>query len=113
MSGDHWEARLTRIAPLRGDLQHEVRLMDHGFLRSGTSYQASPQLSVVAPCYNEAESLNEFWRRTSVACQHCVADAHEIVLVDDGSKDDTWRIIETLSACDAHVVGIRLMRNHG
>jgi dolichol-phosphate mannosyltransferase len=87
--------------------------MNYGFFPSGTSHRTPPRLSVVAPCYNEAESLNEFWRRTSAACQRCVSDAHEIVLVDDGSKDDTWSIIEALSACDPHVVGIRLMRNHG
>jgi dolichol-phosphate mannosyltransferase len=73
----------------------------------------APQLSVVAPCFNEEESLPEFWERTSQACLIAVGDSHEIVLVDDGSRDDTWALIEQLAERDAHVVGVRLLRNHG
>jgi dolichol-phosphate mannosyltransferase len=71
------------------------------------------KLSVVAPCYNEEESLPEFWRRTSAACREVVGDNHEIVLVDDGSSDQTWSLMEDLSARDDHAVGVRLFRNHG
>ena len=39
--------------------------------------------------------------------------SHEIILVDDGSRDGTWALIERLSAGDQHVVGVRLLRNHG
>jgi dolichol-phosphate mannosyltransferase len=71
------------------------------------------QLSVVAPCYNEEGSIDEFWQRTADACRQTVGDSHEIVLVDDGSRDRTWAIIEALAARDPHVVGVRLFRNHG
>lgn len=71
------------------------------------------QLSVVAPCYNEVDSLNEFWRRVSGACLLAAEESHEIILVDDGSRDGTWALIERLSAGDQHVVGVRLLRNHG
>ena len=71
------------------------------------------RLSVVVPCYNEAECIAEFHSRARAACQALVGDAYEIVLVDDGSSDSTWRLIESLSASDPDVVGVKLMRNHG
>lgn len=70
-------------------------------------------VTVVAPCFNEQESLAEFHRRASAACQAATGEGYEIILVDDGSSDHTWRIIESLAAADHHVKGVRLMRNHG
>jgi polyisoprenyl-phosphate glycosyltransferase len=70
------------------------------------------QLSVVAPCYNEEAVLEEFSGRMSRACA-AVTDEYEIVLVDDGSSDDTWSIVERLSEADPHIVGVQLFRNHG
>ena len=74
---------------------------------------ATPRLSVVAPCFNEAEGLPEFHRRVTAAARAVAGEAYEIVLVDDGSTDGTWRAIEALGVVDAHVVGVLLMRNHG
>lgn len=72
---------------------------------------STPALSVVTPCYNEQEVLRAFHSRTTAACQPF--GDYELVLVDDGSTDDTWAIIHALSAEDPRVVGIRLSRNHG
>jgi polyisoprenyl-phosphate glycosyltransferase len=70
-------------------------------------------LSVVAPCFNEEQGLPEFYRRTTAACQATVGATYEIVLVDDGSVDRTWRIIQALAGADPRVIGVHLMRNHG
>lgn len=72
-----------------------------------------PSVSIVAPCYNEQEVLEAFCERASAAARAAVGDDYEIVLVDDGSKDATWSIMERLSHEDAHIVGVRLLRNHG
>lgn len=72
----------------------------------------SLSLSVVAPCLNEEAVLPEFLRRTRSMCDELDLP-YEIVLVDDGSDDRTWRIISAAAAEDERVLGIRLRRNHG
>jgi polyisoprenyl-phosphate glycosyltransferase len=69
-------------------------------------------LSVVIPCYNEQACLGELYRRVTAACASVSGD-YEIVLVNDGSKDQTWALIQSLIAVDKHVVGVNLGRNHG
>ena len=69
-------------------------------------------LSVVIPLYNEEESLPELvaWIGRVVARQGW---SHEIILVDDGSTDGSWKVIEGLHAGDPAVHGIRVRRNYG
>ncbi len=69
-------------------------------------------ISIVIPCYNEQACLAELHRRVTAAAVAQGQD-YEIVLVNDGSKDQTWPIIQSLSLTDAHVVGVNLSRNHG
>jgi polyisoprenyl-phosphate glycosyltransferase len=80
---------------------------------AGAPVQGGLALSVVAPCYNEALGLLEFHRRVSAVCSKVVGTEYEIVLVNDGSGDDTWSIMGHLAAADAHVVAINLSRNYG
>jgi glycosyltransferase involved in cell wall biosynthesis len=75
--------------------------------------KAAIELSVVAPCFNEEQGLPEFYRRTTAACQSTVGDSYEIVLVDDGSADRTWQLIQGISRADPRLIGVHLMRNHG
>jgi glycosyltransferase involved in cell wall biosynthesis len=70
-------------------------------------------LSIVAPCYNEAESLMAFVRRMHAAAQAAVGASYEIILVNDGSQDATWSVIEHLVQSFPHIVGVDLSRNHG
>lgn len=55
----------------------------------------------------------ELHRRLGAACLKAVREDYEIVLVDDGSHDATWEIIERLSVEDPKLVAVRLARNHG
>ena len=68
------------------------------------------QLSIVVPCYNEAETLPLLHQRVSATARAVVGDDHEIVLINDGSRDDSWRIMQQLSAADPRVVAINLSR---
>jgi glycosyltransferase involved in cell wall biosynthesis len=81
----------------------------------GASDLARPRLllSVVTPCYNEEDSLIELHRRTSAACRACVGTDYEIVLINDGSRDQTWMRMVLLSEGDPHVVAVNLSRNFG
>ena len=69
-------------------------------------------LSVVIPLFNEEESLPELvaWIGRVVARQGW---SHEIILVDDGSSDGSWKVIEGLRADNPAVHGIRFRRNYG
>lgn len=70
------------------------------------------ELSIVIPLLNEAESLPELTRWI-----HRVLSLHgltyEVILVDDGSTDASWEVIEDLSQADIHLRGIRFNRNYG
>ncbi len=70
------------------------------------------ELSVVAPVFNDAECLEELHRRLT-AVLSSLTQSFEILLVDDGSKDDSWPTIERLSREDSRVRGLRLSRNFG
>nr|WP_249149353.1 glycosyltransferase family 2 protein [Bradyrhizobium manausense] len=70
-------------------------------------------LSIVVPCYNEEEGLREFHRQMVSAARALCGAKFELILVDDGSTDNTWKIINELLAEDRNVVAVRLARNHG
>jgi dolichol-phosphate mannosyltransferase len=72
-----------------------------------------PALSVVAPCYNEFDSLPELHCRVSKVCSDQVGDSYEFVLINDGSSDGTWPSIRALAEADSHIVGVNLSRNYG
>lgn len=69
-------------------------------------------ISIVIPLFNEAESLPELhsWiNRVMVANGY----SYEIIFVDDGSKDKSWEVIQSLAAKDIHVKALRFRRNYG
>jgi glycosyltransferase involved in cell wall biosynthesis len=69
-------------------------------------------LSVVTPVYNGEASVAELCRRLSEVL-HRVATQHEIILVNDGSRDQSWQVISELSSHTPAVRGLNLMRNYG
>lgn len=69
-------------------------------------------ISIVVPVYNEAESLGELreWIE-SILSVHSFD--YEVIFVDDGSNDGSWKVIGELSGKHAEVKGIRFRRNYG
>ena len=65
-------------------------------------------LSIVVPCYNEEEGLREFHRQMTAAARALCGQRFELILIDDGSTDNTWKLINELSAEDRNVVAVRL-----
>ena len=71
-----------------------------------------PRLAVVVPAYNEAAVLETFHARLARVLDELPLEA-SVLYVDDGSSDDTWRLIEGLMARDARTGAIKLSRNFG
>lgn len=70
------------------------------------------QLSIVIPLFNEEESLPELhtWIKTVLEKNNF---SYEVIFIDDGSKDNSWKIIEELSSKFSNVFGIKFQRNYG
>ena len=69
-------------------------------------------ISVIIPLYNEVESLPELHRWISKVMEDNLF-SYEIILIDDGSNDGSWRWIEKTALEDLHVKGVRFRRNYG
>ena len=70
------------------------------------------QISVVIPLFNEAESLPELMQWIDRVMQtHNYS--YEVIMVDDGSKDNSWNTIQTLRASYPSLKGIKFQRNYG
>lgn len=71
-----------------------------------------PDLSVVVPLYNEEENIAELHRRLTSSLKR-MGHSHEIVFVNDGSKDKTAELLNGLQENDARIVAVHLSRNFG
>ncbi len=69
-------------------------------------------LSVVVPAFNEAESLPELAEWIAKVCASSSID-YELIVIDDGSTDDTWEVLKLLSSRNSKVRAIRFRRNYG
>lgn len=75
-------------------------------------------LYLVIPCYNEESVLNETSKRlkekmTAIIESNLISSESRVMYVDDGSKDDTWNMIEKFHAEDDLFLGLKLSRNKG
>ena len=71
----------------------------------------SKQISIVIPLFNEEESLSPLWDWI----QKTLSDkyTYEVLFIDDGSKDDSWKVIEGLAKNNSKIIGIKFQRNYG
>ena len=69
-------------------------------------------ISVVIPLFNEEESLSELcsWIEKVMKDNNL---SYEIFLIDDGSKDGSWNVIQDLSSMNTNIKGVKLRRNYG
>jgi glycosyltransferase involved in cell wall biosynthesis len=70
------------------------------------------QVSVVIPVYNSAESLPILLERLN-GLRAQIQCIEEVILVNDGSRDESWRVIQELHGLYPWVKGLNLMRNYG
>ena len=69
-------------------------------------------ISIIVPCYNEQESLPIFYEEITNVMKKIDAD-YEILLVNDGSKDNTLKVMKELAERDAHIQYLSFSRNFG
>jgi glycosyltransferase involved in cell wall biosynthesis len=69
-------------------------------------------LSIVIPLFNEDESLSELtgWIENVMQENNFT---YEIIMIDDGSTDDSWKVIEQLRTVNSNIKGIKFQRNYG
>ncbi len=76
-----------------------------------------PRLLLIVPCYNEEEVLPETIHRLTdmlaLLKQQQLISAGHILIVDDGSTDNTWQMIETFAQQHKEITGLKLVHNSG
>ncbi|MDR3552067.1 MAG: glycosyltransferase family 2 protein [Clostridia bacterium] len=71
-----------------------------------------PELSIIVPCYNESKVVGTCYRETTLVLEE-LGKSYELIFVDDGSGDDTLRLIREIAANDRHVGLVSFSRNFG
>jgi glycosyltransferase involved in cell wall biosynthesis len=71
-----------------------------------------PKYSIVVPFHNEEENITILYARLKQVMEH-VGDSFELVLVDDGSTDHSFKLLEEIAAVDSRVLVVKLRRNFG
>jgi len=72
----------------------------------------APELSLVIPCFNEEANLRPLVTALRTAMEP-LAVSYEIILVDDGSRDNSWAVLKQLAAGEPRLRGLKLERNSG
>ena len=71
-----------------------------------------PKYSIVVPFHNEEENVTKLYDRVKDVMEQ-VGSSFEMVFVDDGSRDRTYRLLEEIAAVDSRVLLVKLRRNFG
>ncbi len=71
-----------------------------------------PDISIVIPLYNEEESLPELLAWIEKVCTENKF-TYEVLMIDDGSRDNSWNIVKQLSEKNPNIKGIKFQRNYG
>ena len=108
-AGDSYvKSLLTQDFYLSNVMEMESQLKENLIPRKGNP----KNLSIVIPCYNEQEVLPKLHSGLLDTLDK-LAIEFEVILVDDGSKDATWRLLSELNKNDSRFKALRLSRNYG
>jgi len=78
----------------------------------GSIFNTVPKYSIVVPFHNEEDNVTTLYDRLKAVMEH-IGESFELVFVDDGSRDRTYRHLEEIAAVDSRVLVIKLRRNFG
>ena len=68
-------------------------------------------LDIITSAYNEEDCLPELFRRISEVMDSETSYAYRVLIIDNGSHDKTWELINKASESDSRIIGIRMSRN--
>ncbi|HEX7555319.1 MAG TPA: glycosyltransferase family 2 protein, partial [Leptolinea sp.] len=71
-----------------------------------------PGISVIVPVYNSAVTLNDLIEQLSKVLPS-LAGKYEVILINDGSRDNSWETIQNICNKNTWVQGVNMMRNYG
>src|SRR5258708_9409469 len=92
--------------------QHTI-FIAWGLFHSARIYTCNmPKYSIVVPFHNEEENVTALYARLKQVMEQ-VGDSFELVLVDDGSNDRTYKLLEEIAAADSRGLVVNLRRNFG
>lgn len=100
-------------------MKESITDKDHQTKIFATEKENNIKYSFVIPIYNEEESIPELYRRLTEVLENFVKNekdplnSYEIIMVDDGSMDNSWKLIEELHETDSRIKGISFSRNFG
>src|SRR5580658_870435 len=96
----------------------DIRLTERNDAKMSTSMSdriaaiAMVKYSIVVPLHNEEENVTTLYARLKQVLDQ-VGDRFELLLVDDGSSDHTYKLLEEIAAVDSRVLVVKLRRNFG
>ena len=93
----------------------EISSLSAGELQKTSSKDrvAALDLSIIVPVYNSADTVAKLLERLTKTIES-ITKNYEIILVDDGSRDDSWSVIQSLKEqYSSRLVAVQLMRNYG
>jgi len=83
------------------------------FLRYKIMDSEKTQISAVIPVYNSAQTLHELQERLEKVLQELVGSRYELIFVNDGSSDSSWKILKEMASTNETITAINLTRNFG
>lgn len=81
-------------------------------LNQNAYHQEVLKYSIVVPFHNEEQNVTTLYDRLKAVMEH-IGESFELVFVDDGSRDRTYRLLEEIAAVDSRVLVVKLRRNFG
>src|ERR1700688_2425446 len=72
-----------------------------------------PRIALITPCYNEEMALPSYFKSVAEVLLERTDAEYHVLLVDDGSRDRTWELIQAATAASPRYRGLRLSRNFG
>jgi glycosyltransferase involved in cell wall biosynthesis len=101
----YWHAMAVRTSSWTNTAQATAR-------GESARLEGSPAISIVVPVHNEQGNVEALWARLQASLE-ALGRTFEVIVVDDGSRDETYPRLERLAAVDSRLKLIKLRRNYG